>query len=77
VPCGLFTQTGQPSFPVAPVAYSEGTINATDGSLAGTAAYYIVLTAQNAGSEHLVLENSSGGTISSQSNLRVGIIRIR
>jgi hypothetical protein len=42
--------------------------------LAGTS--YIVLTSTAAGTQTLELRSGSGGTISSSSGLRVGIVRI-
>lgn len=80
-PCGLFSANGStaPAYPVQPVVDSAtGTpfaVTVTD--VPGTAAYYIMLVAPAAGSEHLQLESGTGGPISTSSGFRVGIIRVK
>jgi hypothetical protein len=76
VPCGLFTQSGTPAYPVQPIALSAGPITQTVHGVPGTAAAFFLLTASAAGTEALQLESGSGGPVSPSSGLRVGIIRV-
>jgi hypothetical protein len=75
-PCGLFTNSGTPVYPLQPRAFTAGTINQTVTGVPGTAAAYFLLTAPSAGTEALQLESGSGGTLSPSSALRLGIIRV-
>ncbi|HYL29194.1 MAG TPA: hypothetical protein VEU27_04630, partial [Gemmatimonadales bacterium] len=75
-PCGLFTNSGTPVYPLQPRAFTAGTINQTVTGVPGTAAAYFLLTAPSAGTEALQLESGSGGTLSPSSGLRLGIIRV-
>jgi hypothetical protein len=76
VPCGLFTQSGTPAYPVQPFALSPGPITQTVHGVPGTAAAFFLLTAPAGGTEALQLESGSGGPLASSSGLRVGIIRV-
>ena len=75
-PCGLFTDSGKPIFPVQPIALSAGAIGQTVQGVPGTAAAFFLLTASKTGTEALQLQSGSGGTLSPSSALRVGIIRV-
>lgn len=75
-PCGLFTDSGKPVFPVQPIALSAGGIAQSVQGVPGTAAAFFLLTASSAGTEALQLQSGSGGTLSPSSALRVGIIRV-
>ena len=77
VPCGFFTQSGTPVFPVQPIAVSEANINHVVRGVPGTAAAFFLLTTTTGGTEALQVESGSGGPVSSSSALRVGIIRVQ
>jgi hypothetical protein len=76
VPCGLFTNSGLPVYPVQPDTVTAGPISAVV-TVPGTSAAYFLLSAPNGGTETLQLQNGSGGALSSSSALRVGIIRVQ
>lgn len=77
VPCGLFTLSGAPVFPVQPIALTAGAVSQTVHGVPGTAAAFFLLTSSVAGTEALQLESGSGGALSPSSGLRVGIIRVQ
>ncbi len=81
IPCGLFSSTGSatPAFPVQPLIDSATTapVRTTVTGVPGTAAFYILLVAPVAGTEHLELQSVSGGSIAPASALRVGMLRVR
>ena len=70
-PCGLFTQSGSPVFPLQPIALSTGTISKSVNGVPGTAAAYFLLTATGSGIETLQLLNGQGAALASNSGLRV------
>jgi hypothetical protein len=74
-PCGLFTQSGNPVYPVQPIQVS-GSFNQSVQGVPGTAAAFFLLKATAAGKQALQLQSGGGGTLSPASNLRVGIIRV-
>ncbi|HZM28356.1 MAG TPA: hypothetical protein VFB89_13495 [Gemmatimonadales bacterium] len=74
-PCGLFTQSGEPVFPVQPIAIS-GAFNQSVQGLRGTSAAFFLLSAASSGKQALQLQSGGGGTLSPSSSLRVGIIRV-
>lgn len=76
-PCHLFTDSGEPIFPVQPISLSAGTISRTVTGVPGTAAAFFLLSSNAAGTQSLQLASGTGGTISPSSGLRVGIIRVR
>ncbi len=76
-PCGLFTGSGSPVFPVQPVTLTSGSLSQSVQGVPGTAASFFLLSATGDGTETLMLESGSGGPISSSSGFRVGIIRVR
>jgi hypothetical protein len=75
-PCGLFTFSGTPVFPVQPIAVQAGAISQRVTGVPGTAAAFFLLSAANAGTEALQLESGTGGTLPTTSKLRVGMIRV-
>jgi hypothetical protein len=75
-PCGLFTMSGTPVYPVQPIALTSGSINHAVHGVPGTAAAFFLLTASGDGTQALELESGSGATISASSGLRIGIIRV-
>jgi hypothetical protein len=77
VPCGLFTDSGQPVFPVQPIALTAGPVNRTVTGVPGTAAAFFLLSAPGSGTEALQLVSAGGGPLSPSSALRVGILRVR
>jgi hypothetical protein len=76
-PCHLFTDSGEPVFPVQPINLTAGTLSHTVTGVPGTAAAFFLLSATAAGTQSLQLASGTGGTISPSSGLRVGIIRVR
>ncbi len=76
-PCGFFTQSGTPVFPIQPAALAPGAINHTVTGVPGTAASFFLLTASSSGTQALQLGSGAGGPISPSSGLRVGIIRVK
>lgn len=74
-PCGLFTSSGTPVYPVQPIALTAGAFSHTVHGVPGTAAAFFLLSASTAGTEALQLESGTGGTISTSSGFRIGIIR--
>ncbi len=76
-PCGLFTQSGKPVFPIQPDTMSTGPISATVTGMPGTTASYFLLSAPAAGTQYLQLLSGTGGALSTSSGLRVGIIRVK
>ena len=75
-PCGLFTMSGTPVYPVQPIALTSGSISHAVHGVPGTAAAFFLLTASGNGTQALELESGSGATISASSGLRIGIIRV-
>jgi hypothetical protein len=78
VRCGLFTDSGSPEFPIAPLPVSTATAFTKNFlSVPGTSAQYFVLTATAAGVEHLQLLSTSGQPLSASSGFRVAILRVQ
>ena len=81
IPCGLFSNTGSstPGFPVQPTIDSATItpVRTIVTGVPGTAAYYILLVAPIAGTEHLELQSGTGGSIAPTSAMRVGMLRVR
>ena len=78
VPCGLFTKSGSPVYPVQPIAVSAtGTFTKTVGSVPGTSASFFLLSAPGGGIESLQLLTPGGAPLSSASALRVAILRVQ
>jgi hypothetical protein len=75
-PCGLFTQSGMPVYPVQPIALNAGSISHAVHGVPGTAAAFFLLSATTGGTLALQLESGSGGTISGSSGFRLGIVRV-
>jgi uncharacterized protein YjdB len=76
-PCGLFTRSGTPVFPVQPIAISAGAFSRTVTGVRGTGASYFLLAAPAAGTEILQLLNSIGDPLPSSSGFRVAILRVQ
>ncbi len=74
-PCGLFTTSGTPVYPVQPIALTAGAFSHTVHGVPGTAAAFFLLSASAAGTQAFQLESGTGGTIPSSSGFRIGIIR--
>jgi hypothetical protein len=79
VPCGLFGQnfSNLPVWPTQPTALSTGNLNAKVTGVAGTAASYFLLTSTGSGQQYIQLQNGSGTSINTSSDLRIGIIRVQ
>ena len=65
------------NFPTVPTALVSGTFDEQVLSIPGTGASYFLLSAPSAGSQMLELRSGSGGTISSSSGFRVGVLRVQ
>jgi hypothetical protein len=76
-PCGLFTDSGLPVYPVQPVALSSGPITQTATAVPGTAASFFLLSSATSGTQAMQLLSGTGATLSPSSGLRVGIIRVK
>jgi len=78
-PCGLFGQnfSTTPVWPIQPAALSTGNISAKVTGVSGTTAAYFLLTSTGNGHQYIQLQNGSGGSISTSSGLRIGIIRVK
>jgi hypothetical protein len=78
VPCGLFTKSGTPIYPIQPIAVSAaGTFAKTVSAVPGTSASFFLLTAPSAGIESLQLLTPGGAPLSAASALRVAILRVQ
>ncbi len=77
-PCGLFTQSGTPAYPVQPIAFSAASAFAqTVNSVPGTSASFFLLSASGAGVETLQLLAPGGAALAASSGFRVAIIRVQ
>lgn len=75
-PCGLFTRSGTPVYPIQPIALTSGSISHAVHGVPGTAAAFFLLSASADGTQALQLASGSGGAISASSGFRLGIIRV-
>ena len=75
-PCGLFTQSGSPAFPVAPIPLT-GAAPQTITSVPGTSAVFFLLSASMATTQQLHLLDGTGAALAPSSGLRVAILRVR
>jgi hypothetical protein len=78
-PCGLFGQnfSTTPVWPIQPAALNTGAISAKVTGVSGTTAAYFLLTSTGSGHQYIQLQSGSGGSISTSSGLRIGIIRVQ
>lgn len=76
-PCGYFTTSGLPAYPVQPIAFGSGTISRTIQAVPGTSASFFLLSGSTAGIETLTLLSGSGGALSGSSGFRVAILRVQ
>lgn len=77
-PCGLFTRSGTPVYPVQPIAFSSASAFAqTVSSVPGTSASFFLLSASGAGVETLQLLAPGGAALAASSGFRVAIIRVQ
>jgi hypothetical protein len=77
-PCGLFTRSATPLYPVQPIAFSSGSAFAqTVNSVPGTSASFFLLSASGAGVETLQLLAPGGAALAAASGFRVAIIRVQ
>jgi hypothetical protein len=77
VHCGIFTNSGTPTYPVQPVDLTPGAFSKTMLSIPGTSAAYFLLTSTAAGSENLALLSGIGSAIATTSGFRVAILRVQ
>ncbi|MDB4912757.1 MAG: Peptidase hyicolysin [Gemmatimonadetes bacterium] len=76
-PCGLFTSSGAPVFPIQPIQVASGTISQSVTGVRGTGAAYFLVTGSAAGIQSLRLLDRSGGALGAGSQFRVGILRVK
>ena len=76
-PCGFFTNSGSPVFPVQPIALTAGAFSNRKTGVPGTSAVFYLLTASAAGTETIQLSSGTGSPLSPSSGLRVAIMRVR
>ena len=76
-PCGYFTVSGLPVYPVSPIAFNSGTFSRTVHSVPGTSASFFLISGSTPGIETLTLLNGSGGALSGSSGFRVVILRVQ
>ena len=78
VPCGLFTNSGSPVFPITPIAVSSAaSFSRTVNAVPGTSASYFLFTGTTAGIETLNLLSAGGAALPSTSGFRVLILRVQ
>ena len=75
-PCGLFTQSGSPVYPITPIPLA-GAASQTITGVPGTSAVFFLLSASTAGTEQLHLLGGSAAALPAASGLRVAILRVR
>jgi hypothetical protein len=76
-PCGLFTQSGTPVYPIQPTPLATGAVSATMIRIPGTSAAFFLLTGAAATTEQLHLVGTTGAPLSAGSALRTAIIRVK
>lgn len=76
VPCGLFTRSGTPVYPVTPIPLA-GAASQTITGVPGTSAVFFLLSASTATTEQLHLLGGAGTPLTASSGLRVAILRVR
>ncbi|MGH7617620.1 MAG: hypothetical protein ACREPM_10360, partial [Gemmatimonadaceae bacterium] len=76
-PCGLFSQSGVPVYPIQPTALSVGTVSMAAAGLPGTSASFFLLTGATATTQQLHLVGLTGAPLSAESALRVAIVRVK
>ena len=76
-PCGIFTDSGSPVFPIQPIAITAGAFTKTVRGVPGTSASFFLLSGAAAGTETLQLLSGSGGALTPSSGFRVAILRVQ
>ncbi len=76
-PCGLFTESGLPVYPVQPASLTAGSFSSAVIGVPGTGASYFRLSAPAGGTQVLQLLSGNGGAIAPTSALRVAILRVQ
>lgn len=78
IPCGLFTDSGSPTYPVQPVPLgTAGAFSMAVNAVPGTSATFFLLSAPAAGVETLQLLAPGGTALASTSGFRVAILRVQ
>jgi hypothetical protein len=75
-PCGFFTRSGSPVYPVTPIPLA-GAASQTITGVPGTSAVFFLLSASTAATEQLHLLGGTGAALAASSGLRVAILRVR
>lgn len=76
-PCGLFTRSGTPVFPVQPAPLSVGAFSSEFHGMPGTSAVFFLLSAPVADTQQIRLLGAGSVPLSASSGLRVAILRVQ
>ena len=76
-PCGIFTQSGNPVYPIQPITVSGSAFSRTVHAVPGTSAVYFLVSGATAGKETLQLLSGTSGPLSPNSGFRVAILRVQ
>jgi hypothetical protein len=77
VPCGLFTRSGSPTFPIQPIPLTSGTFSNSIVGVPGTSAVFYLLSATTCLTQTIRLTATTGGSLPSTSGLRMAILRVQ
>ncbi len=75
-PCGIFTRSGTPVYPITPIPLA-GATSQTIAGVPGTSAVFFLLSASAATTEQFHLLGGTGTPLAASSGLRVAILRVR
>ncbi len=76
-PCGLFTESGTPTFPIQPIALASGAFSNSIVGLPGTSAVFYLLSAASSLTQTIRMTTSAGVDLSPSSGLRLAIVRVK
>jgi hypothetical protein len=76
-PCGIFTRSGSPVYPIQPINITAGAFTKTVRAVPGTSASFFLLSGATAGTETLQLLSGTGDPLSPNSGFRVAILRVQ
>lgn len=77
VPCGLFTDSGNPVYPIQPTPLTAGAVSNAVTGVPGTSAAFFLLTGNTAATQQLHLVGGTGAALTAASALRVAILRVK
>ena len=76
-PCGLFTQSGTPVFPIQPIALTGGSFSNSVVGVPGTSAVFFLLSATSSLTQAIHMTTTTGAELSPSSGLRLAIVRVK